>query len=121
MSANPAVAYTLLDRNAGGTYSSVPSNTVFHTGDSVRLEVRPSEAGYVYLFQRPSATAGWTLVITQPVEKGQRYELPSTGGIESDVPARLELRLVLSRLEHLDVDAGASQPAASSTIMIEFR
>jgi hypothetical protein len=120
-SANPAVAYTLLERNADGSYSSVPSNTIFHAGDSVRLEVRPSEAGYVYLFQRPSATAGWTLVTSQPVEKGQRYELPSTGGIESDVRARLELWLALSPLEHLEADSLPSQAAASSRISIEYR
>src|ERR1039458_7035627 len=115
-------------KDADGAYAPVPSSTVFHAGDSVRLQVAPSEAGYIYLFQH-DATAGWNLVTSQRVEKAQLYVLPSTGGLRSDVPARLELLLVLSRLEQptfatpqtADVDALASKAQAAFRIMIEYR
>jgi hypothetical protein len=113
IAANLAVEYTLLLRDAGGAYAPVPSSAVFHAGDSVRLQVEPSEAGYIYLFQH-GATAGWKLVTSQRVEKAQRYELPSTGGLQSDVPAQLELLLVLSRLEQ---PALASAPAPDVEIL----
>src|ERR1017187_64392 len=123
-----AVEYSLLLKDADGAYAPVPSSTVFHAGDSVRLQVAPSEAGYIYLFQH-DATAGWNLVTSQRVEKAQLYVLPSTGGLRSDVPARLELLLVLSRLEQptfatpqtADVDALASKAQAAFRIMIEYR
>ncbi|HXM43152.1 MAG TPA: hypothetical protein VN924_18090 [Bryobacteraceae bacterium] len=113
--AKRAVNYTLLLKDADGAYSPVPSDTVFHAGDSVRVQVVPTEAGYVYLFQRDDAAA-WTLVASQRVEMGQRYELPSTGGVQSKVPAQLELLLMLSRVEHVDVDA-----QATPTMVIEYR
>ena len=102
-----AVEYTLLLKGTDGEYSPVPSGTVFHPGDSVRLQTDANEAGYIYLFQR-NASAGWDLVERQPVEKGQRCVLPSTGGLQSDTPATLELLLVRS-------------PVVSSKITIEFR
>ena len=126
--ANLAVEYTLLLKDADDVYSPVPSSAVFHAGDSVRFQVEPSEAGYIYLFQR-DATAGWNLVASQRAEKAQRYVLPPTGGLRSDVPGQLELLLVLSRLEQpafavaqsADVDALASNAQASFKIMIEYR
>jgi len=130
--AKPAVAYTLLLKDADGAYSPAPSGAVFHAGDSVRLQVAPSESGYIYLLQREAsvqAGAGWRLVERQSVEKGQRYMLPSTGGLQSDEPARLELWLVFSRVkqtafansETAGVGALASKAQAASTITIEYR
>jgi hypothetical protein len=115
VAANLGVEYTLLLKDADGAYSPVPASAVFHAGDSVRLQVEPSEAGYIYLFQR-DATVGWNLLTSQRAEKAQRYVLPSTGGLQSDTPARLELLLVLSQIEQpafttpqtADVDALAS-------------
>jgi hypothetical protein len=118
--ATPSVGYTLLLKDADGVYSPVPSGTVFHAGDSLRLQVEPSAAGYIYLFQR-NASSGWDLIVSQSVEKDQRYALPPTGGLQSDVPAQVELLLVLSRVEHVDLDALASQAQASSRITIEYR
>ncbi len=118
--ARPAVQYSLLLKGADGTYSPAPSGTVFHAGDSVRVQVEPREDGYAYLLQR-DGSAGWKLVASQPVEKGQRYELPSAGGIESDVPVRLELSLAFSRVERIDIDAPAAAAQGTSAIPIEFR
>ena len=73
--AKRAVDYTLVLKDADGAYSPVPSGTVFYAGDSVRLQVAPTE-----------------------------------------VPAQLELLLVLSRVEHVDIDA-----QTTPTIVIEYR
>ena len=118
--ARPAVQYSLLLKGADGTYSPVPSGTAFHAGDSVRVQIEPGEDGYAFLLQR-DASARWKLVASQQIEKGQRYELPSTGGLESDVPARLEVLLVHSRLQNIDVDAPLSAAQGTSAITIEFR
>jgi hypothetical protein len=124
----PAVEYTLLLRDADGAYSPVPAGAVFHAGDSVRVQVAPSEAGYIYLLQRGGAAAGWKLVESRAVEKAQRYDLPSTGGLQSGIPAQLELLVVFSRVEQSgfaagqagNVDALDSKAQSSSRIVIEF-
>jgi hypothetical protein len=126
----PAVEYTLLLKGADGDYSPVPAGAVFHAGDSLRVQVAPSEAGYIYLLQRADAAAGWNLVESRPVEKAQRYVLPSTGALQSDIPAQLELLVMFSRVEQPGfaagragnlVDALVSKAQASSRIVIEFR
>ncbi|MGC9946497.1 MAG: hypothetical protein ABSF64_09040 [Bryobacteraceae bacterium] len=121
--ATPAVQYTLLRRGDGDTYSPVPSGTVFHAGDSVRLRIEPAEDGNVRLFQREPG-AGWNLVASQQVEKDQRYDLPSTGGLQSDRPAKLELLLELSRLAQATpataAGAAASAPAAKALAPVKI-
>jgi hypothetical protein len=116
----PPVAYTLLLKDADGTYAPMPSDSVFHTGDSVRLQIQPRDAGFIYLFQR-DPTGAWILVASQRVEKDQRYELPPTGALHSDVPARLELSLVFSRVERSDLDALVPPSQPASRITLEFR
>lgn len=103
------LGYTLLLKGADGAYLPVPLGTVFHAGDSVRLQVEPQAAGYIYLYRR-NAGGGWDLIASQSVEKGQGYVLPTTGGLQSDVPAQVEFLLVLSPVEQELVK-----------IMIEFR
>jgi hypothetical protein len=119
-----AVPYTLLLKDADGAYSPVPADTVFHTGDSVRLQVEPGAPGYVYLFQRDAATAGWKLVTNQRVENAQRCVLPGTGGIESDVPAQLELLLVRTRQQQpapVTPETAEAGALPSVRITLEFR
>jgi hypothetical protein len=120
VAARPAVEYTLLLKGTDGAYAPVPAGTVFHAGDSVRLQLDPREAGYLYLLQR-DATGGWNLVASQHAEQAHPCVLPSTGGLESDTPAKLELRLVLSRVETADAGALASNAPVASTITIEYR
>jgi hypothetical protein len=115
-----AVQYSLLVKGADGAYSPVPAGAVFHAGDAVRVQINPGEGGYAYLLQR-EGSGGWKLVASQQVEKGQRYELPPTGGLQSDVPARLVLRLVLSRREQADVGALATAGQVTAAITVEYR
>jgi hypothetical protein len=92
-----AVEYTLLLKNAGGEYLPVPPDTVFHTGDSVRLRIEPRQSGAAALFRRDDAGAPWTLVAGRDVQKAQRYVLPATGGLQSDAPGQMDLMLELSQ------------------------
>src|ERR1022692_2115071 len=124
----PAPCFTPEIRCASRSRPARPGTSICSSTTQPGLQVAPSEAGYIYLFQH-DATAGWNLVTSQRVEKAQLYVLPSTGGLRSDVPARLELLLVLSRLEQptfatpqtADVDALASKAQAAFRIMIEYR
>ncbi len=118
--AGPAVAYTLLRRDATGAYSPVPAGTIFHAGDSVRLQVQPGEDGSLKLFQK-DANAGWNLVLGESVEKAGRYVLPSTGGFESDGPARMEFMLVLTGSADAAARAGVNalaSPAARKPVTV---
>jgi len=95
---NLGVRYGLLLKGTNDEYSPVALNTVFHSGDAVRLRLEPNDSGYLYLFQR-DATGGWRLASTQRVEKGQRCLLPASGALQYDQPGSKELLLVLSRQE----------------------
>lgn len=118
---NPSLAYTLRLKNPGGTSDPVPPGAVFHTGDEVRLRVESSEAGVVYLLRR-EFNGTWSLVEDQSVQKAQPFELPA-GGLQADVPLRMELALVYSREEqHLDPDALLANAGSHSLkITLEFR
>jgi hypothetical protein len=120
----PPLAYTLLLEDGDGTYSPAPPGTVFHPGDSVRLRIEPPDAGFLYLLRHeasPQAPIPWTLIESAPVAKGQTCVLPSIAGFQSDKPVRMELLLVFSRVEQLDIDAPATKAQAASELTIEFR
>jgi hypothetical protein len=120
----PPVAYTLLLEDGPGAYSPAPPGAVFHPGNSVRLRIKPPDAGFLYLLRHetsPQAPVPWTLIESAPVEKGQPCVLPSIGGLQSDLPARMELLLVFSRAEQLDSATPASNAQALSELTIEFR
>lgn len=122
----PAVEYTLLLRNSDGVYLPAAESGVFHAGDSLRLQVRARQSGYLNLFRR-ERQAGWNLVAGQSVEQGQSYVLPPAGGVQSDTPERVELLLVLSgsadNALKAELDAGAAPAGgrAAISIAIEFR
>lgn len=124
---NPSLSYSLLLEGANGAYLPAAPDAVFHPGDSVRIQAEPNDTGYIYLFQKNAAGA-WNTVAGLPAEKGQRYVLPSSGGLESDQPAQLELLLLFSRREQatlqtadLDSLAATAQPQTAFRIVLEFR
>lgn len=111
-----SLQYTLLRRDSSGAYAPVTSGAIFHTGDSVRLQIDAGEAGYIYLF-RHDETTGWNLVASQRAEKGQRYILPA-GSLESDVPLKIELMMVFSPTQQLTF---SGQPSGGIRITLEYR
>lgn len=117
---NLGVRYGLLLKGTDDEYSPVALDTVFHSGDAVRLRLEPNDSGYIYLFQR-DATGGWRLASTQRVEKGQRCLLPVSGALQYDQPGSKQLLLVFSRqedeslaaLDTAELDALASNARAN--------
>ncbi|HLY19719.1 MAG TPA: hypothetical protein VKR61_20975 [Bryobacteraceae bacterium] len=124
------IKYTVVLKGADGTYTPAPPGNVFHIGDSIRIQAEPAAAGRLSLFRR-GAGGDWEAVSSLDVENGQRYELPSSGGIESPTPAHLELRLLFSRPDQSSQamlprsDAAAQQAGAAGyaaiKIELEFR
>jgi hypothetical protein len=114
----PSVPYTLLVRGSDGTYAQLPAGAVIHVGDSVRIQAEPGGSGFIHLFRR--GDAGWSLVSSQGVVAGQRYVLPSAGGVESDSATRIELLLLLSSVEHADAEDLAGVQAVSR-VTVEYR
>ena len=92
------VRYGLLRKGADGEYAPVALDTVFQSGDAVRLRLEPNDSGYVYLFQRDAGGA-WRLASTQRVGKAQRCLLPASGALQYGRPGHKELLLVFSRQE----------------------
>lgn len=127
LAAKPGLRYSLLLEGANGAYLPAAPDAVFHPGDSVRIQVEPNDSGYIYLFEKNAAGA-WNTVADLPAEKGQRYVLPPSGGLESDQPAQLELLLLFSRSEQttlqtadLDSLAATAPPQTVFRIALEFR
>jgi hypothetical protein len=120
--AEVAIGYALLLKGADGLYAPAPPGAVFHAGDSVRIQVAPKAAGYIYLYRR-NTSGGWEPIATQAVEEGQGYVLPAVGGLQSDAPAQVELLLVLSRAEQNATGGAlaANTSAGSLKITLEFR
>jgi hypothetical protein len=124
------VPYSLLREGADGAFSPVSAGTVFRAGDTVRVQAAPGDAGFLNLFQR-GPTGNWSLLAAQPAEKGQRYVLPSSGGLQSDKPAHVDLLLVFSAHEQSVVPAfqnadGTTLPSTAGAqavqkITLEFR
>jgi len=114
----PSVPYTLLVRGSDGTYAQLPAGAVIHVGDSVRIQAEPGGSGFIHLFRR--GDAGWSLVSSQGVVAGQRYVLPSAGGVESDSATRIELLLLLSSVEHADAEDLAGVQAVSR-VTVEYK
>jgi len=127
LAAKAGLTYSLLLEGGNGEYLPAAPGAVFHPGDSVRIQVEPNDSGHIYLFQK-SDPSTWNTVANMPVEKGQRYVLPSKGGLESDQPAQLELLLLFSRsgqttLQTADLDslAATAPPQTALRIALEFR
>jgi hypothetical protein len=117
-SSNPGIAYTLLRKEADGAYTAVPPDTVFRPGDSVRVQVQPSQAGSLNLFRR-DANSAWDLLATQSVEGLQSYVLPEAGGVQANSPGEVELLLTLSQAGQPGVSGSLAKAAPQKSVKIK--
>jgi hypothetical protein len=97
-----ALDYTLLRRAADGSYQTA---TAVRATDAVRLQVMPSESGYITLYRRSAEGLMTTLANAQPVMRGQVVQVPQQGSLQ---PSDAAYVLVLSR------DAVSSDAAKSA-------
>lgn len=109
------VRYTVLREKADGGYSELLPDSVFHSGDKIKLSIMANQPGYLYLIERGSSGA-WQALFPEPnaaadsnrIEAGRVYEIPSASGHAfefNDLPGQERLFLLLSRTPVSDLDS----------------
>lgn len=128
-----ALKYRLLKRADDGAYNEVDTDTVFHSGDKIRVSVESNDAGYLYIVQQGSSKT-WNLLFpnedteqgSNRVDRNREYEIPGGGRFTFDEQAGTEkVYIILSRRPEPDLekliyalsqgDAGTTQPASVRT------
>jgi len=114
-SAQPfGLRYTLLQRQSGGDYGEVFPETVFHSGDKVKLSVMANQAGYLYIIEQGSSGSWVPLFPAQNaapesnhVAAGRVYLVPSASDESfqfNQQPGKEHLFILLSREPIADLD-----------------
>lgn len=118
------VRYSILKR-AGGESEEVAPDTVFRSGDRIRLRVETNDSGYLYIINRGSS-GNWKPLFPSPeiaggdnrVEKGRPHEIPSGYVFTFDEqPGEEKLFIVFSRQPVSDLEgliyslSGSQTPA----------
>lgn len=62
--------YSVLKRNAAGTYQEVDADTTFHSGDRIRLEAQANSTGYLYVVAQGSSGNWQVLFPSREVSNG---------------------------------------------------
>lgn len=119
------VRYSLLRLRTAGVYDEVDTDTVFHSGDRIRVRVEPNDNAYLYVVMRGSS-GSWRVLFPSPeiddgnnrVRRGHAYDTPPGGRFTFDqTPGEERLFLVLSRqpeesLENLIYNLSAKPASA---------
>ncbi|MCC7497448.1 MAG: DUF4384 domain-containing protein [Bryobacterales bacterium] len=119
------VRYSLLRLASGNSYDEVDADTIFHSGDRIRLRVEPNDNAYLYIVMRGSS-GSWRVLFPSAeiddgnnrVRRGHGYDMPPGGRFTFDeTPGEERLFLVLSRqpeesLENLIYNLSAKPAAA---------
>jgi hypothetical protein len=105
--------YSIVKSAGGGQASEVDPDTVFHSGDRIRLNIQSNDRGYLYIVMRGSS-GRWSLLFPSKeilagnnlVEKGKQYEIPlgSVWFAFDEQPGVEKLFLVLARTPEPDLD-----------------
>lgn len=114
-SAQPfGLRYTLLQRQSGGDYTEVFPETVFHSGDKVKLSVMANQTGYLYIIEQGSSGSWIPLFPAQDaapgsnrVVAGRVYLVPSANDESfqfNQQPGKEHLFILLSREPIADLD-----------------
>ena len=97
--------YSILKQTAGSQTVEVDTDSVFRSGDRIRLLVQANDDAYLYIVQRGSS-GNWSLLFPTPeiaggnnrIEKGRSYEIPAGHWFAFDEqPGEEKLFIVLSR------------------------
>jgi hypothetical protein len=118
---------SVMRRNAEHNYEEVDADSVFHSGDHIRLSFLPNESGYFYVIEQGS-TGAWSPIYppvdaapdANKISAGQLQVVPEgTKSFEFDQnPGDEKLFVILSRTPIADLDKAienlrGAQPAAS--------
>ena len=125
-----ALRYSLLRMNADGEYVEVDPETVFRSGDKIKVAVESNDTGYLYIAHQGSSSSWMPLFPNQDTEAGdnrvrrnRRYVVPGTGRFYFDEqPGNERIMIVLTRepvtdLEKLiyDLNKGSRAPSPART------
>jgi len=120
--------YSILRNNGEGDYRETAPDTVFHSGDRIRVAVEVNDAGYLYIAMK-GASGTWKILFpttdvaggNNRVESGRQYTIPSAPGrfAFDQQPGEEQLFIVLSRqpepnLEHLIYSLGSGDVSPTS-------
>ncbi len=106
--------YSVLKRNAGGTFEEVDPDGTFHSGDRIRIEARANTTGYLYVVTQGSS-GSWQVLFpsrevaggSNQVHRGEARQVPSgeRGQFVFDEQAGEErLFIVLTRQPETNLD-----------------
>ncbi len=114
-SAQPlGLRYTLLQQRSGGEYAEVFPETVFHSGDKVKISVMANRPGYLYIIEQGSS-GSWVPLFpardataeSNRVAAGRVYLVPSASDESfqfNQQPGKERLFIMLSREPIADLD-----------------
>jgi len=122
--------YSLLRRSETGQYIEVHPDTIFRSGDGLRLSVESNDTAYLYIVARGSSGTWNVLFPSAAINKGDnridphsRHEIPAGGQFTFDQqPGTERVFVVLSRTEESDLEgliysmsrsSSPARPAAS--------
>jgi len=96
--------YSLLKTQADGTEAEVKTDSVFHSGDRIRLTVETNQNGFLYVIHQGSS-GDWFVLDGSPVsmERNKRSDVPAAGKFRFDDRAGEE-RLFLVFLRNRDAN-----------------
>lgn len=123
-----ALKYRLLKRSDAGRYDEVDTDTVFRSGDKIRVSVESNDQGYLYIVQQGSSKT-WNLLFpnedtehgSNHVQRNREYEIPGGGRFTFDEqPGEERMFLILTRrpepdLEKLIYSLSQAKPASTET------
>jgi hypothetical protein len=129
-SAKPlGLRYSILRNSGDGDYREVAPDTIFHSGDRIRVAVEVNDPGYLYIAMK-GASGTWGCLFptadiaggSNRVDSGQRYTIPSAPDrfAFDQQPGEERLFIVLSRqpepsLEQLIYSLGSESVSPAST------
>ena len=107
-----ALKYRLLKRTLEGRYDEVDTDTVFRSGDKIRVSVESNDNGYLYIVQQGSSKT-WNLLFpneetesgSNRIQRNREYDLPGGGRFTFDEqPGAERLFIVLTRQPEADLE-----------------
>jgi Domain of unknown function (DUF4384) len=122
-----ALKYRLLKRSPDGPYDEVDTDTIFKSGDKIRVSVESNDAAYLYIVQQGSSKT-WNVLFpndeteqgSNHIQRNREYEIPGGGRFTFDEQAGSEkMFIILTRRPEPDLEKliyslskGASVPAS---------
>jgi hypothetical protein len=107
-----ALRYSLLKQNSDGDYIEVDPDTIFHSGDRIKVSIEANDAAHLYIVQQGSSKV-WNVLFPNDetahgdnrVERSRRVTIPGGGRFTFDDQAGTErLFIVLSRTAEPDLE-----------------